>query len=126
MSLFRDLLLDPLPFFNNFSCAAIPPMDLTETKKEFRIELDVPAFKRDEIDIQLEHNYLIIKGDRSARSDKDSIYHLKERPEQFCKSVVLPGTFDSSNIKAKIVDGVLNIALEKSQMKSNKIPIAHL
>ncbi|MDD3046492.1 MAG: Hsp20/alpha crystallin family protein [Candidatus Pacebacteria bacterium] len=102
-------------------------VDVYETDKEVVVESAIAGVTAEELDISLEQDILIIKGERKdpATSDKEKNYFVKEcffGP--FEKEIILPKEVDTSQIKAKMKNGLLIIRLPKEKEgDSQKIEI---
>lgn len=60
---------------------------------------------------------LVISGERKIRSEGDSAkYHRKEREEgKFSRMISLPGMVNADSVQAKLVNGLLTVAITKSE-----------
>ncbi len=101
-------------------------VDVYETEKEVVVESAIAGVTAEELDISLEQDILIIKGERKdpAESDKEKNYFVKEcffGP--FEKEIILPKEVDTTQIKAKMKNGLLIIRLPKENGDSQKIQI---
>jgi len=102
-------------------------IDVYETDKEVVVESAIAGVTAEELDISLEQDILIIKGERKdpALQDKEKNYFVKEcffGP--FEKEIILPKEVDTSQIKAKMKNGLLIIRLPKEKEgDSQKIEI---
>lgn len=76
-----------------------------EKEDSFLLEIPVPGFKQDEIDIQVEDGLLVISGENSG-----SFW-----TEDFIKKFKLPNTVNQDSIKAQIINGILKIDLQKKK-----------
>jgi HSP20 family protein len=103
-----------------------PAMDLSETDTSIQVAVDLPGVTPDEIDIQLSGNTLIIRGDRKEeKDDRDKTFHrIERRSDSFTRSVTLPCTVNEDEVAAEYKDGVLIVALPKSdEAKRRKIKV---
>ncbi|MCA8960686.1 MAG: Hsp20/alpha crystallin family protein [Planctomycetes bacterium] len=103
-----------------------PSLDMSETDNEIEVKLDLPGMKSDDISIQLNHNLLIVSGERKEeKEEKNKSYHRVERRSGFfSRTVTLPCEVKEEAVEAKYKDGVLTIALPKGETaKSKKIKI---
>ncbi len=101
-------------------------VDVYETDKEIVIQSAIAGIKINQIDISLENDIIIIKGEReNPCKDKERSYFLKECYwGPFSKEIILPREIDTSRIDAKIKDGILTIRMPKiERAKSKKIEI---
>ncbi len=99
--------------------AWIPPVDIAEDKDKIVLTAELPGFKEDQIQIQMEGGVLTLRGERrfeKEKKDDGRSYHRIERSYgQFMRSFTLPNNVDRENIQAKFSDGVLEIELPKRE-----------
>ncbi len=95
-----------------------PAVDIHEDDEAFRLDVDVPGMKPEDIDVGVEKNVLTISGERKVtRDDSRDGYRRVERSfGTFSRSFALPETVDGENIEAKITDGQLTIKLPKREV----------
>lgn len=104
----------------------MPTLDLTETANTVDVRMDVPGMKAEDIDIQLSNGMLTISGERKEeKEEKGKTFHrLERRYGSFSRSVTLPTTVAEDKVDAQYRDGVLTIALQKTEeAKSRKIKV---
>jgi HSP20 family protein len=96
-----------------------PEADVVETENEIRVTLDMPGMKADDIDIDLEHNVLTIRGEKMeqrSESDEQHTWHLSERRYgQLSRSFILPRDVEQEQIEARFEDGVLAVTIPKGE-----------
>jgi HSP20 family protein len=102
-------------FQNPWSLNKIFDVDVKETEKFVTIKADLPGFKKEEIQIELEDYTLTIKAYRNAeKEEKGEKYYKQERQYgQVERSIPLPVAVIGDASRAKYEDGVLTIILEK-------------
>ena len=106
--------------------AWIPPVDIEEDTEKLALTAELPGFKEDDIDIQVEGGVLTIRGERKFEDKQDGKnYHRVERSYgQFVRSFTLPNNVDRDRIKATFSNGLLEIELPKrEEAKPKQIPI---
>ena len=95
--------------------------DVRETKNSYEVDVDLPGFKKDEINAQLDNGYLTIsaaKGLDKDEKDKKGKYIRKERyAGAMQRSFYIGDTVTEADVKAKFEDGVLNICVPKAEPK---------
>ncbi|HEU4730104.1 MAG TPA: HSP20 family small heat-shock protein [Kofleriaceae bacterium] len=104
----------------------MPNFEVRETGNEIRILADVPAVKREDLDISLSGNRLVVSGHRECEErGKDESFHTYERQYgQFVRTFTLPDNADLEHVKSELRDGVLTILVPMSAAsKSRKIQI---
>ena len=98
-----------------------PAADIYETESGYVIAIDLPGIARDAVEIDVDENRLIVKGNRIVEQSK----HRAERPRgKFLRTFSIPGSVDQGSIGAEYRDGVLQVRLPKRQeQKAQKINI---
>ena len=104
--------------------------DVKETDSSYEVDIDLPGFKKDEINAKLENGYLTIsaaKGLDKDEKDKKGKYIRKERyAGAMSRSFYVGDAVTQEEIKAKYEDGILKLAIPKKDAKAveNKSYIA--
>ena len=110
--LFNDVFAG-LPRFGGLfdAPAARVPADLYEDDENVYARFELPGFKRDELNVQLENAVLTVSVARKANE--------KERREQvqFTRSVTVPEGINAEKVKARFEDGVLTVTLPKQEAR---------
>ncbi len=88
----------------------------------FKIEIDLPGVKKEDIELQVEENLLTIKAVRKMKNEvkKDDYYLCESNFGMISRSFVLPEGIDSSKVDAKYEDGRLYVTLEKEESRKAK------
>lgn len=100
----------------------VPTLELREEDDKFVVHADVPGIDRKDLDISVTGNTLTIKGERKSeekRKEKGYLYS-ERRFGSFLRSVELPTEVDAEKIAASYKDGVLEIAVPKSERAKPK------
>lgn len=95
-----------------------PPANITETNKEFRLDLSVPGMKRDDFDVDIENGVLTISAEKEEEKKQDD-RNYKRREfsyNSFCRTFTLPENVNESNINAKYDNGMLQITIPKKEV----------
>ena len=103
-----------------------PSLDLSETKENLVVTMEVPGMDPKDIQVALQENLLTIKGEkRQEKEDKDERYHRVERSYgAFTRSVKLPVAVDGSKVDAGFKNGLLTVTLPKTPgAKGTTIPV---
>lgn len=104
-----------------------PATDVSETRDNVVVSVELPGMKKDEIKITEQDNILTIQGEKKQeKEEKDSNYHRLERAYGFfSRSFTLPATIKADQIKASYEHGVLQLSLPKAEeAKPKEIPIS--
>ena len=96
--------------------------DVKETDTGYEVDIDLPGFKKDEINAQLDNGYLTIsaaKGLDKDEKDKKGKYIRKERyAGAMSRSFYVGKDVTQEDIKAKYEDGILRLSVPKKEAKA--------
>ena len=96
--------------------------DIREHDDGYELDVDLPGFKKDEIDIDLENGYLTIsaaKGLDKDEQDKKGKYIRKERyAGAMQRSFYVGDAVTEEDVKAKFEDGILRVSIPKKDAKA--------
>ena len=96
--------------------------DVKETDTGYEVDIDLPGFKKDEINAQLDNGYLTIsaaKGLDKDEKDKKGKYIRKERyAGAMSRSFYVGEGNTQEDIKAKYEDGILRLSVPKKEAKA--------
>jgi HSP20 family protein len=103
--------------------AWMPPCDIYETDKEVVLKVELPAVKREEVEVMLENNVLTMKGERKfeEKTDRENYHRVERRYGEFMRSFTLPAYVDAAKINAEFKDGVLTVTLPKHEEARPKL-----
>lgn len=90
-----------------------PKSDAAASTDSYRIGLELPGVQTDDIDIAVQEDTLIIRGEkRFSREEEGESYFFSEREYgSFQRSFRLPPDADMDGIAADFKDGVLTITV---------------
>jgi len=88
----------------------------------FKIEIDLPGVKKEDIELQIEDNILTIKAVRKMKNEvkKEDYYLCESNFGMISRSFVLPEGIDTSKVDAKYEEGRLYVNLEKEESRKAK------
>lgn len=100
---------------NGFGSWLSPAIDITETPNTLEVTADIPGVAADDLDVSLNGDLLVIKGEKSETHKTDEAdYHLHERSYgSFHRQIPLNFTPKDDAIDAKFKDGVLKLTITK-------------
>ena len=91
--------------------------DVRETDKGYELDVDLPGFKKDEVQVQLKDGYLTIsaaKGLDKDEQDKKGNYIRRERyAGSSSRSFYVGNGLKNEDVHAKFENGVLRLSLPK-------------
>ena len=95
--------------------------DVRETEGTYELDVDLPGFTKDEVNVELKNGYLTIqaaKGLDKEQSDKKGKYIRQERYAGACsRSFCVGEGVEPKDVSAKFEDGILKISLPKQVKK---------
>lgn len=94
--------------------------DVRETDDTYEVDVDLPGFKKDEIQVDLKNGYLTIsaaKGLDKDEEDKKGKYIRQERYSGVCSRSFYVGDVEPEDVSAKYEDGILKLSLPKQPKK---------
>lgn len=113
-----DELLKPdwLGGMQNFN-PIVPAVNIKETDTNFGIELAAPGKKKEDFNIEIDHNVLTISSEnKSEKEETEGKYTRREFSySSFRRAFTLPETVNTENINAIYENGVLNVSLPKRE-----------
>jgi HSP20 family protein len=92
-----------------------PLVDIEETDDAYVLEAELPGVKRDEVNIELVGNELMITGEIKERAHKGTVRRRARRTGRFEYRVSLPAQVDPDKIEANLAEGVLTVRVPKSE-----------
>ena len=91
--------------------------DIRETDGSYELDVDLPGFKKDEIQVQLKDGYLVLsaaKGLDKDEKDKEGKYIRRERyAGAMSRSFYVGDDVKQEDIHAKFEDGILRLTVPK-------------
>ena len=91
------------------------PIEVADKGKEFDIRAELPGVKKEDLDIDIEENYLRInakKIDETNEEDRD-YKHTEFSYGEFSRTIQLPEEINIDKTEAKLEHGVLKIVAPK-------------
>ena len=131
-SLFDDALDFPFDkrFFGSHSALYgkheknLMKTDVRETDQAYELDIDLPGFKKEDVQAKLENGYLTVsasKGLNRDEKDKKGRYIRRERYTGQCsRSFYVGDDVEPEQVSAKFEDGILKLTVPKKAEK--KLP----
>ena len=98
---------------------AIMKTDVRETDNSYEVDIDLPGFKKDEVNVQLEDGYLTVSAAQGfgQRREEEGPLHpagalrWPVQPQLLCRRVRKA----HKDVHAKFEDGILKLSLPKAE-----------
>ncbi len=106
--------------------ASYPPLNVWQDDAKIYVEAEIPGMDLSDLEIYVTGgDQLVIKGERKPPQEENAAYHRQERAfGSFTRILTLPVMVNADQVEARLVNGVLQVALPKSETtKVKKIPI---
>ena len=95
---------------------AIPPANIIESKFDFRIDISVPGFEKNDFKIDLEKNLLTVTLDKKTDENNEEKFNLKEFSyNSFSRSFRISDKINTEKINAIYKNGILQLVLPKRE-----------
>src|SRR6266699_1013689 len=95
-----------------------PPVDLYETASAFVLTAELAGLTRDQIEIQVEENRIVLRGARATGPTGNMAceqFHSVERGHgRFSRAFSLPEPIAMEQVTADLKDGILTVTIPKS------------
>ena len=92
--------------------------DIRETDEGYEVIMDLPGFKKDEIEVQLENGYLTVSAAKDE-ADKKGKYICRERyAGEMSRSFYVGEDILDTDIHARFENGILKLDVPKKEAKA--------
>ena len=97
-------------------------LDVSENETSFLLYLDCPGMKKEDIDIRINGNKMIITGSREVEPVKEGCFFYSERSENSInREILLPAGILVDSITSCYKNGVLIVTIDKVPYDANQI-----
>ncbi|MGC1458963.1 MAG: Hsp20/alpha crystallin family protein [Steroidobacteraceae bacterium] len=99
-----------------------PSADISETDSEFVIRAELPAVKKEDVQVLMDEGVITIRGERKQQKDeKSEKYHRVESfYGSFERSFSLPDNVKADAVHCESKDGILTVHIPKSAATKSK------
>ncbi len=112
-----------MPFWSgDLESAFSPCVDIVESDKEIRVSAELPGIDQKDIELSLDNDVLVIRGEKKNESEhRDRYTYRTERTYgSFSRAVRLPAEVDADKVDASFKNGVLTVTLPKTAVTVTK------
>ena len=105
--------------FEQSSSAWFPQTEVFERGIHLVIRADLPGMTKDDIDVDIEEDQIVIRGERrdEREQNEQGFYQTERSYGSFYRSIPLPQGIDSEQANANFQNGVLEITMPKPEQK---------
>jgi HSP20 family protein len=99
-----------------------PSADISETEKEYIIRTELPAVKKEDIQVTLHDGMITIKGERKQqKEEKNEKFHRTESfYGNFERRFSLPDNVNADSVRCESKDGVLTVYIPKKESRKQE------
>jgi HSP20 family protein len=99
-----------------------PSADISETDKEYLIRAELPAVRKEDVQVTFDQGILTVRGERrQKKEDKNERFHRVESfYGSFERSFSLPDNVNADAIRCESKDGVLTVHIPKVDRSGHK------
>jgi HSP20 family protein len=92
-----------------------PPVDIYETAEDIVLQAELPGLVKEDIDIQVRENTLILKGERRLNKEikKENTLRIERAYGAFQRVFNMPNIVQADKIRAVFKEGVLRLNIPK-------------
>jgi HSP20 family protein len=112
-------------YLNDCNCK--PATNIYETDKDFRLELLLPGFKKEDVQLNYHENVLTVKVELPKEKENGREEYKYEHREfgvyNFERKYRVPKTVDAEKINARFENGILELTLPKKEEAQVKPPV---
>jgi HSP20 family protein len=121
---FEDIFFPPswVKAFSFIPETRVPAVDLQDREKDYLLKAEMPGFKKEDIEIEVQDDSIAITGTAGWKYDeKGQLFICKERAcKTFYRRVELPEKIKVDEVIANLTEGVLEITLPKKTPKQKR------
>jgi HSP20 family protein len=104
-----------------------PHLEVFERNGKLVIEADLPGVRREDVNVQLEQDALVIQGQRQQQTENENqgYYHSERSYGSFYRMIPLPEGVDTEQATATFRNGVLEIEvpMPQQQQRSRRLEV---
>ena len=95
--------------------------DVRETENSYELDIDLPGFKKEDVNVELKNGYLTIAASKSLDKDEKDQKGRYIRQERYAgsmsRSFYVGEDVQPSEISAKFENGILQLSVPKAEQK---------
>lgn len=103
-----------------------PAVNIIESDDKFEIEVAAPGMDKKDFKVLMEKDHLTISADNTEEKTEDEVEQVFKRKEynyeKFTRRFRLPNTVDKTTLKAKYLQGILKIVVQKTPEAKDQGP----
>jgi HSP20 family protein len=93
----------------------MPLADVIETESAYSVEVELPGVRREDVDVDLNGNELVVTGKVEERLRDGLFRHRTRHVGEFELHLTLPGRLREEDVEASLAYGVLKVYVPKAR-----------
>ena len=103
---------------SGWTAVRLPRTQVAETDEAYLFTLEMPGLSREQVEIYIEGDTLVVKGGKAEQSENDPAARRREfRASRFERTFSIGNRVDRDKVSAKMQNGILTVTLPKSVAK---------
>ena len=100
----------------------MPKVDVVDRDDEVLVRAEVPAVRKEDIEISISGNMVTIRGEtkHEEKAEKGDYYRCEITRGAFSRTLAVPAEVDEAKAKAAMKDGVLELTLPKAEKSKRR------
>jgi len=95
--------------------------DIHEQENGYQVDIELPGYKKDEINLSLDNGYLVVGASKNVSEDqkneKGKVIRMERYSGSMQRSFYVGDAINEEDIKAKFEDGILKLSIPKKEEK---------
>lgn len=95
----------------------VPEAEMSETEDEMQIRVAVPGFSRENLEITVLPNLIVVEGnvenEKTEKQNQGHVHFSEFHSQQLLRRFALPVEIDADAVAAVLIDGMLTITARK-------------
>jgi HSP20 family protein len=109
----------------SWTAVRLPRTNISQTDDAYVFTMEMPGLTREEIEVNLEGDTLVIKGSKETKQDEQGLVRREFHSTKFERTFTVGEGIDREKVRAKMENGILTVTLPKAAAKiGRKIDVA--
>lgn len=104
--------------------ARAPLVDLIDNGDHFLVTAELPGFKKDEVNVEVNRDWLRISAEKNQETNEEQkeFVHRERAYQVFERRIVFPEDIQPQKVEATIHDGILEVKIPKKEVRPEEQP----
>jgi len=97
------------------SKSTFPKINVSETEDNYKVDIAVAGFSKDDVNLELKDSVLRITADKKEESESTDTSYLRKEISyrSFARAVKFPCRINSDSVSATYENGIISVAIDK-------------